>query len=937
MAWKKGNPGCSCCVCEIQSNPLRSQDSIESQFTFDLAPTPPSTTPPWFTAVTSPVEGTLVNYPSQTATGIIPHPQSPYPPRLEIEFYAETSGAQGRLILGGSLVIQWTVTSACSTIEIIDPTDTTICGPYSLPALGLGQWHKIVAAYNPDDKSIRVWAKPSGESEATEIACTYATGGALGQYAGFGTGPDHAGNIYFRNYSYWRLWYCGADPWTEDCHISGDSWDYYNELPDRTYCDDGYSPYCAWAVGHFDDGDNIACEWTGDTPDWSQETVDENLYNGLTGEEPTVGTIYTAQSSSVLIHEATYNKDQLSHIAVALAGGGSPTLSQLYHRHMLRLRFQVNDDARSVLAIVGALDEDNYTAVKATVRVSGGVDCAEPVCVDLVIVDVTAGVETAISPTHRFVGGADWITDPNHNPWWWLAIDFNNGSVRAVVATEVSFLQWESPPTKLPYAHAYQGTTATIVGALAWQREIRNETTATYHGAHVGVAVSGATATKVSIADFQAGCFAWPEDCTMDQDCFAFPNFDTAGTTNEFVASVKCNWTLASGNWPTARWNGSTDLERGCGIEFETSGAITSQNQVWATNETSHIVDWYADLDTAFEGLLIGDVITFTLGGPYTLTLTVSSIGLGGPVFTAALATVTGLYATGTAGPFSHLRLCVSGGATADSWAISATIGTSTIYGTGTTTPTGTYGLGVNYAGGGDGFSVLRVETFRKGTINTWLESGYQLDCEGCYLPCPACAGNNFPSELLIEVAGADESGLTSTGMPTGCTVANPATVTVRDVALNGSYVVPYTATCAAGDEFDDGGCTGPATADCVTVEYTCELGTVYLDKCGGCFAALDIAVAIGSHTTAEGYPVNGPYLTVKLSLKFYSYDVVNPLLGNLGTYTGVFYKYLGTAADCTAWDQEPLTYLPIPEGSAAGWPFVTPPFAGATVAITSL
>jgi hypothetical protein len=263
--WRKHNPACPCCetesICLIQSNDLTSDADLDNNFTLSDGTK--------FSYHTAPFDAIQVSAASETATANTPHPQSPYPPRVQIEFYGDNIGSQPRIILGGKIVAQVTVGDDCSQLDILNESDDSeICQTLWMPGIDRNEWHRLIVCYDPDTGVVKATVTDLTTSQSYDLSCEY-SGDALDATAAFGTGPDHVDNVYVRNFRFWRLWYCGEPPYTSDCHILGDAWDYYYDLPERQYC---YhcNTSCTIASHDFttmDDGD-MPCDWDADATDW---------------------------------------------------------------------------------------------------------------------------------------------------------------------------------------------------------------------------------------------------------------------------------------------------------------------------------------------------------------------------------------------------------------------------------------------------------------------------------------------------------------------------------------------------------------------------------------------------------------------------------------------------------------------------------------------
>lgn len=261
--FKVANPGNPCCdPCLIQSTDLTSDKDLTDHFTLADAEN--------FSYHEAPFEAIQVSEAGQLAIASTAHPQSPYPPRVQIEFYGDQIGSQARVVLGGKIVAQVTVGDNCSELDILlESDDSELTPTLTMPYIDRNEWHRLTVCFDPDTGVVKATVTDLTDGFVYNLDATY-TGTALTAYAAFGTGPTSADNVYFRNFRFWRLWYCGDAPYTSDCHIEGDDWDYYYELPERKYCftclpsctvvDEDFSEY--------PDGD-MPCDWDAGATDWA--------------------------------------------------------------------------------------------------------------------------------------------------------------------------------------------------------------------------------------------------------------------------------------------------------------------------------------------------------------------------------------------------------------------------------------------------------------------------------------------------------------------------------------------------------------------------------------------------------------------------------------------------------------------------------------------
>ena len=136
--------------------------------------------------------------------------------------------------LGDGLYVEFTPDApavGAGTINVYRKDGTLLGGPWYVIGGTADVWHTITICYDPDTdpNEIVVTFDPNdGTNQAQSFNVMLPAGIVIGTKAGYGG----MGSI--KNYKYDRLWYCGDS--TEDCHELDDSWDYYNPLPERTYC-----------------------------------------------------------------------------------------------------------------------------------------------------------------------------------------------------------------------------------------------------------------------------------------------------------------------------------------------------------------------------------------------------------------------------------------------------------------------------------------------------------------------------------------------------------------------------------------------------------------------------------------------------------------------------------------------------------------------------
>lgn len=212
--YKKGNPGCPCC-----------DPCILDRFS-------------------GPVEITDAN---NTTIRSKQHPQSPYPSWLQVEIKVE-HGAIGTIFFlwddstpGDGIYIEFipdNPTADAGYVSVYTKDDTKIAGPWYIAGGVSDEWHTLTVCYDPDTdpEQIVITFGPYGDTYLDQsFNVELPVGMTIGRKAGYGTG-NGSGSVWFQNYQFDRLWYCGASPYTEECHELGDDWDYYNELPTRVVC-----------------------------------------------------------------------------------------------------------------------------------------------------------------------------------------------------------------------------------------------------------------------------------------------------------------------------------------------------------------------------------------------------------------------------------------------------------------------------------------------------------------------------------------------------------------------------------------------------------------------------------------------------------------------------------------------------------------------------
>jgi len=225
----RNKPAKCCCteICLIQSSALDSDKELTNHFNLEDAGN--------FSYHGAPFDAIQISASSQTATANTVHPQSPYPPRVQIEFYGDNIGSQVRIILGGAIVVQVTIGDDTADLDILDASDDSeLCDTVVCAGIDRNEWHRLIACYNPDTNIVAVYLDDIADTIGVNSyeSCAFFEGD-MSAYAAFGTGPDHIDNVYVRNFRFWRLWYCGNG--TEDCYELDE---YQGMAPVRIKCFD---------------------------------------------------------------------------------------------------------------------------------------------------------------------------------------------------------------------------------------------------------------------------------------------------------------------------------------------------------------------------------------------------------------------------------------------------------------------------------------------------------------------------------------------------------------------------------------------------------------------------------------------------------------------------------------------------------------------------
>lgn len=178
------------------------------------------------------------------------HPQVPYPSWLRADVKAETTAIVRLFFLwddstpGDGIYVEFipdSPTSEAGSISVYTKDDTRIAGPWYVYGGVSDAWHTITLCYDPDTdpEEMVITFEPAGTYYDTTPAQSFNVllpdTFTVGTKSGYGSG-NGSGSVWFKDYTFDRLWYCGSSPYASDCHELGDDWDYYNDLPARTTC-----------------------------------------------------------------------------------------------------------------------------------------------------------------------------------------------------------------------------------------------------------------------------------------------------------------------------------------------------------------------------------------------------------------------------------------------------------------------------------------------------------------------------------------------------------------------------------------------------------------------------------------------------------------------------------------------------------------------------
>jgi len=684
--WKKGLPGASCCAnpCCIVATDWNAQTDFTQHFTQQTGSAANTT----WTAGTVAISGGPAAISADTV-----HPQSPYPARVQA-MVSGPSAAKIRLFLSwdptadDAVIVELIPGTACGTLNIIhrvSGTETTQCTTPA-PRAVANAWHKLAGCYDPDTGLARAWVVPDDTNEATEAGCEI-TSHTDGSTAGFGTAST-TGTVSFDDFEFFRLWYYGDGTEEENEYYGGE----------RHECEPCESYRCAWAVGHFDDEDNLACEWWEDTADWS---IDE-----------TAETISTTVSTSTILHKSPYRQHYRSRITIAGGiDGEAIQINEPGYRHTLLTAVAAENAGRVLRMIVAAADEDNYLALEFTVS-----STVAGYCGSARLINRDSGSDTAVSPVHilrGLVAGDTIYTATEY--------DHETGTFRAFISTRYPFSR--ITPSAEP-------------SGLDWGRELAAWPSATldWHGDYVGIGTAGGTG-EATVSRFQAGCTGVPQDCTLEDDQLTY---DVSSWRSD-------NWEKESGTWPTR----GNDAD-GFYVSGSNACTLRLQNPVTGDTEQNHTAYFQAKAVT----LTAGDEWAFWCGGStgadaHRVRFTANSIDP--PNITARLERMIGGSPT--------LLDSVTYDAESDIYApwaahlcraddlVAASFGSRVLQATSQPDAPGGYaGFTLNPSGT---LGMRRITTYRHGLINP--DSPFVQVCAGCPGQCGYCLNDEWPSEHLID------------------------------------------------------------------------------------------------------------------------------------------------------------------------------------------
>lgn len=682
----KRTPGCPCCEdpCVIAADNFRA-DNLDTHYTIDPAERS-------HVAVVS--EHLEIDDDGVEVIHNTPHPDAPYPSLVKLLVKGE-AGSICRVLLrydpddGSCLIAELTISDHCGELNLYETdgvTETLIAGPTPVPTAGAGTWHTWEVWYDPDadpDPLFASWCRSGllisvGINQLYETAYLDAvpTFVPTGLQVGMATAAGHTGVAQFDDFFFDYLWYLDA------------------EL-NKVWCG-GQNTGCVWAAGHFGNTAYLDCDWqtvVGET--WTIDDVAE--------------TLSTDETTAILLHRASYPFDDFT----TLPHDGTKPWDG-YHDHRLVVSFEVEDAARVVLLIVAAADTSNYVAAKLALGVGDNAACGT-----MQLVQVVAGVETAISLEHQIP-----YLIPGFRVWAFL--EYLEGRVKLHL----------SNTSAMPIVIDYEvdefpcvGDPPTADGGELWARQLwSDDDTAPYAGGYVGVGVDGGTGA-FSVYSFGAGCVGIIDCCDLEIDRFRYNGDDWQ----------QCQWTKISGDWPTRTLSGDLGT-----LEFTSAALLLHNNPVMARYEAYHRVrGTFISSDSGDKwGIVFG---SDAAGSNYWLAeidRTASRLNL---IEVVAGTPTTRAYA-GSALPGTEiLAQCYGGIILIRAGSVAAAY---------TGNPKGPYwGLKVTPAG----TVTAHLATSRRiadGLNVEWEE----LDCLPFPAPCGNCTDSNFPIEFGLTIAGLEDA-----------------------------------------------------------------------------------------------------------------------------------------------------------------------------------
>lgn len=256
------------------------------------------------------------------------HPQSPYPTWLRAEVKL-TAGQSAKLFWcwddatpGDGFYCELTPQNGTTlgTLKLFRKGGSQLGDTLNVVCADTGRWHRITACYDPDANKVQACFDSADErgyvTQNQSVQSVIPNGFACGRKAGYG------GNGTIRNYQYHRLWYCGTGPgYTDECHVEGDAWDYYYDLPSRVRCHNCGS--CTVIDERFtglDDGP-MPCGWDTAGTNWA-------VSGGKASGDGKICHLFDTTSGEYLI-QATFSIGALGTrgdaVSVSLTYGSSTT------------------------------------------------------------------------------------------------------------------------------------------------------------------------------------------------------------------------------------------------------------------------------------------------------------------------------------------------------------------------------------------------------------------------------------------------------------------------------------------------------------------------------------------------------------------------------------------------------------------------------------